>query len=534
MKPLRPRGQGRGSLGLILALWISMAFPGVLRAHVGSSTVFFDGQIGPYQARVTVQPPEVIPGLATVNVRALSPGVQRVTALPIRWNTGRQGAPPPDIAKPVRGESNLYSAQLWFMQGGAQSVEVEVFGSEGSGKTILPVNAVATRVLPMPKPLAYLLFGLGSCLVLLLTVIVGAAVREGVLPPGIHPSRRRIWLARAATVTSAVVVLGLGFLGKRWWDLEAADYRNNRLFRPLEMTASVVSAPEGRTLRLEMTDEAVRRGAPLVPDHGKLLHLFVIREPDLDVFAHLHPQKKDWKTFEIPLPPWPAGRYTAYGDVTFETGFTDTLVARLTLDAPNDHGIPPKLALADPDDTWHQGVPLANSSVRVGQSHVLTDRPGGPITIESALEGVAAATRDVELRFRVHDGHGKPVALEPYLGMKAHLVLRKDDGSVFTHLHPGGSYSMAAQELFVMRGDGRAPLRVASITNDPICRLPASAELDALARTASLEETGQGGLIAFPYAFPKPGRYRLWFQVKVSGEIQTAVFDLDVPAGQGA
>ena len=76
--------------------------------------------------RVVIRPPGVIPGLAEISVRVEGDSVQRVTVLPIRWNTGRQGAPPPDEAVPVRGDPNLYSAELWFMRDGAQSVEVEI------------------------------------------------------------------------------------------------------------------------------------------------------------------------------------------------------------------------------------------------------------------------------------------------------------------------------------------------------------------------------------------------------------------------
>src|SRR5690349_5285167 len=98
----------------LTGLAFSLGCPIALQAHVGSPTVFYEGAAGPYQARVTVRPPEVIPGLATVSVRVFTPGVEHVTALPIRWNTGRKGAPPPDEALPVRGESNLFSTQLWF------------------------------------------------------------------------------------------------------------------------------------------------------------------------------------------------------------------------------------------------------------------------------------------------------------------------------------------------------------------------------------------------------------------------------------
>ena len=34
--------------------------------------------------------------------------------------------------------------------------------------------------------------------------------------------------------------------------------------------------------------------------------------------------------------------------------------------------------------------------------------------------------------------------------------------------------------------------------------------------------------VSFPYAFPKPGRYRLWVQVKRQHRILTGVFDAEV------
>ena len=36
------------------------------------------------------------------------------------------------------------------------------------------------------------------------------------------------------------------------------------------------------------------------------------------------------------------------------------------------------------------------------------------------------------------------------------------------------------------------------------------------------------GTLGFPFAFPKPGRYRVWVQVKHGGAVRTAAFDTDV------
>jgi hypothetical protein len=35
---------------------------------------------------------------------------------------------------------------------------------------------------------------------------------------------------------------------------------------------------------------------------------------------------------------------------------------------------------------------------------------------------------------------------------------------------------------------------------------------------------GTDGVLTFPWAFPQPGNYHLWVQVKVAGQVRTGVF----------
>ncbi len=299
---------GRGLFRTLVSC-LFLLLPVVAWAHVGSPNVFFEGMAGLYPVHVIIRPPEVIPGLADISVRVEGRGIEQVTALPIKWNAGRKGAPPPDVATLVRGETNLYTAQLWFMESGSQSVELEIKGGSGTGRVLIPVDAVAMRVLNMDKALATVLGLLGVGLAILLLSVIGAAVRESVLAPGEKPAGK--WGARIAVGTSATLLILAIWGGKNWWDAEASDYRNNRLYQPMSAQAIVRLEKGQRILRLEITDPRFERASPLMPDHGKLMHLFLVQEPKLETFAHLHPVKLDRKTFEVRLPDLPAGQYQA-------------------------------------------------------------------------------------------------------------------------------------------------------------------------------------------------------------------------------
>ena len=503
-------------LEILFVLLVAGVVPTTAHAHIGSPNVFFEGRAGDYPVRVVIRPAEVIPGLAEISVRVEAAGVTRVTALPIKLNAGPRGAPPPDVARLVSGETNLYSAQLWFMEPGAQSVALEITGSSGTGRVIIPVDAVATRVLPLPKALEAILVVLGLLLLALLLSIIGAAVRESVLEPGIQPPRRRRWYARGAMTLSALLLLTLLWGGKHWWEAEAADYRNNRLYHPMAASARV-RTDEGRNLlRLEINDPAFSRSAPLVPDHGKLMHLFLMREPSLDAFAHLHPIKLDRRTFETSLPGLPAGTYRLYADVTYETGLSDTLTTTVRLPEKPANSLH-AFAGADPDDSWRIAAGLG--SCRQHECRLSPDWVMSWLAPERMV-----ANQPVTLHFLVREGAGHPAVLESYLGMHGHLALRRVDGAVFTHLHPGGSASMAAMQLATFRIAGKLPLKAAFGADEPICQLPAASAIEQ--GWIGGNQSNEG--ISFPYAFPKAGFYRLWVQVKVNGEVLTGVYDVEV------
>jgi len=478
----------------------------VAAAHVGSPDTFFEGAAGPYTVRVIVRSPGVVPGLAQITVRVLTGprGVRRVLVLPVYWDPRTAAPPPPDIAARVPGDSTLYAAALWLMTGGSYSVQVTVEGA-GSGTALVPVMAVATRRLALAKPLGAALLALSAFLFVGAVALIGTAVRESGLEPGAAPDRRRTLRSRVAMAV-ATALLALALLGGRgWWNGVDAAYRSG-LYQPLHTTATLPAAGDARVLRVAIDDSSwtnrQRQWTPLVPDHGHLMHLFLVRDSTLDGFAHLHPLPLDSTTFEAAVPPLAAGHYRVYADIVHESGFAETLVATVDIGAPAGRWRP-----SDPDDAWttSNGQRAAGNVVSLSDgSTMIWDRSAAPIVVD----------QDAPLRFVVTDPRGRPATLEPYMGMAGHAMLARADGAVFVHLHPAGSVSLAALETFQLRQPG-----------DTI--------RGALAKRLATMQMGKGdavgsGAVSFPYAFPQPGAYRIWVQVKRNGRILTGAFDADV------
>lgn len=526
---------------IILSLFSNLTF-----AHIGSAGVVHEGKAGKYQVQVYVEPPDVIPGTAKVSVMVDGNDIKSVKMSPIFYWTGDEGSPRSDEG--VLTEAGKYEGQIWLMENGAASVKIIIEGSRGKGEVLIPIAALSTAQRTLPKSLGWILAGLALLLVGLMTTIIGASTGDSLLKTGEQENSK---IKRKRLVGSAIGASFCGVLlfgGNMWWNSETADYQR-KIYKPYTATSSISFRNGQRILNFQIDSASVkgRSTSFIIPDHGKLMHLFLVKEVTMDVFAHLHPTRNDTLTFEAPLPNMPGGRYLIYADVLRYHSLQNTIADTIEIPSPPKVNVMPTMT-GDSDDTFVVtnaintkvskpdatiticGTPGVKTPLQDGSSIVWDEKP-----TEKLLAG-----KVYNLKFSVLDPDGKPAELQTYLGMMGHAAVIKDDGSVYIHLHPNGTYSSTAVQVMQKRIDETTnqrpnlnnPKKFRDSIDNILLQLQAmtEAERDKILMAGMTHESNghHGGEVIFPYAFPKAGNYRVWLQVKREDRILTGVFDAKV------
>ena len=328
-------------------------------AHVGSPDVFYDGTVGQWPTHITVRMPSVVPGLAEIIAQIKSNEPITVTITPLASSISASNAPPPDRAELVRGQTNLYSGNLWLMTTGAYSIDVHIHSATADASVLVPVNSVATKQLPLPSWLGDILSGAALLLFVAGMVIVGGAAGQSTLAPGAEPTVQSRFKYRVAFVVTGLVLAAALYGGKKWWDKDENDFRGRlRDGGWPDLDSSVRVEGSQRILHLDLgkNDFAPNDNLDLTLDHGKLLHLFVISLPEHRAIAHIHPFQRDGKSFDVLLPPLAEGDYELFCDCTFSSGLSSTATNTIHLPA-----IPPASSRTnslepDPDDSFALNV----------------------------------------------------------------------------------------------------------------------------------------------------------------------------------
>jgi hypothetical protein len=471
----------RAAIALAIAVLLQTCFAS---AHVGSPDVFLESHAGPYRLFVTIRPPLAIPGVADVEVLATDDGVRDVRIVPLPLTgAGAKFAPVADRAQQSPDDPKLFTGQLWLMSAGAWQVRVTVNGDRGEGTLSVPVPTLPKATLEMGTGVRAILFVLMMLLASGFVAIVSALVREARLASGEVLDARARRRGRIAGAIATVAVATIIYLGNLWWAVEATAY-DRYIYKPL--TAAATLSDQSR-LRLQLSDPGwirSRRLDDFVLDHGHPMHLFVL-SPELDRLWHLHPQQVATGQFQHTLPEMPAGRYELFADLVHATGVSETVTA--PLDTSGVRGAP----LSGDDSAWIRRGAEDSDSAKADDTNIVWVRDNAPLV-----------TKKLTLfTFRVDDANGQPVKdLELYMGMPGHAVFVKRDRSVFAHVHPSGSASMATVNFANQR----------------------TAEDHSSHGAAAMSS------VTFPYGFPQPGDYRIFVQVKRAGRVITGAFDAGV------
>ena len=496
---------------LLTTLFILLATT-IVYAHVGSPDVYYEGDAGPYHLFVTVRLPQVVPGISQIEVRSASPDVQSIRIVLLRLTGPGSDLPStPDLAQRSKVDPQSFVSDSWFIEYGALQVRIAVEGSKGKAELSVPVASFPRQVLPLSPWLR----GLGAFLLIFLTLsvvpIAGAVVRQISIPRGEAVPASNTRRSRTAMVSVLIVTVVFLYWTRVWANASAFAYErrvdllkppraettllegNRLLIRPARKLMFPVAGHEDLTYEIKMSD--------LIPDHGHLMHLFLIGQPGMERMWHLHPDRAPDGAFIAKLPTMPAGQYQIFADIVDKNGFPWTLVGNL--ETPEIEGI----ALKVDDSSW-QGARLTTP---VPQTTVARLPDGARIVWERG-DGPLQANIPTQFKFHVEEKDGSPAReLEPYMGTAAHAQVVCSDLSVFAHLHPAGSVSMAALDL------AQAGLMAHSSSpgSGMAMEMPGS--------SASLPP-----FFSFPYGFPHAGDYRIFVQIKRSGQVQTAAFDVKV------
>ena len=442
-------------------LLLFFLLPAAAHAHVGSRDIYLQGSAGPYPVYISIQPPVVIPGLATVYVYVNATddaALQSISVQPNVLSADPNQRMPEAQTLDHDPINHQYHGSVWLMTNGSWQLRFQAHGARGDGVLAVPVPATSTRLKRMDKTLGAILAIACILLIIGFAGMASAAVRESCLEPGQSPDLAHRRRGQVAVGAALILCVGLLLLGNHWWRVEIARY-SGTIYKPLKLKPQL--SADGSVLHLTLTDPGwltQRRLDDLVPDHNHLMHLYVIRQPAMDFVMHLHPKQVTPGEFDLELPAMPAGHYALYADVVHSDGFAETAVA--------DVELPEKTKPAlDPDSDDSTGV-IAETTAdtytlpdgyRIDFSIGYPNRPMGAKT-------TVLAQKPVVLSFKLLDSDGKsPVEMQNYMGMLGHAAILKKDGTVFAHIHPDGSIAMAAYMMVNHSADSMAGMDMSSM-----------------------------------------------------------------------
>lgn len=415
--------------------------PSSVEAHgiVAGGAQVIEVDAGNYPLRIEVVVPTGAPTVLTARIKPVKDfeGAAQVTLTAVHRNSQTTSTHLVDVPA---NQHTIVVIDVDIPHIGPWDLWIEVADTQGtSGRFSVPVTVLPTETPLLTIPL---FIAFGALALVLVASIIWPTPRPWV----------QALLGHGFTV-GLVTVLILG--GLHAWPSINVEW-NTPLTQSRPYATTVMRADD-QTLTIQLFDGSTGLPADdLVPHHQALIHLVMI-EQSSQYFVHAHPMRVAPGVYQLDITSTPTGIYDVA--IELERVGSGSQVLRSVVD-------------------WRGSAIVSQSAIDSGVLPIEMIVNG--YTVAITAQGDVIAGQPTTLQVAVSKD-GVPVsALDYWLGMRGHMILRDPAGSMFGHVHAVGAMNEDFQPVAI-----------------------------------------PGNTVSFIYAFPQAQTYQLWLQVQVDGQILT-------------
>jgi len=431
---------------------IAVCWPLHVSAHgiIAGGSKVLDVQAGSYPLRIEVIVPTGAPALLTVKVWPQRDVVGATQLILTATHQDSQATVSQQVNVPA-GPRMISVFDVTVPQTGGWELRIQIQdATQEIGVATVPITIYPNTIPPLTIPM------------FVAVAILALVLFSTTIWPEARPWVRTIQAHSFTASLSFTVVIGLLMA---WPNLRVDIPTVDTTSRPYVVTQVIPSRDTQRNidqLKILLNDGST--GLPvddIVLHHQALMHMVVI-DPVSHTFLHIHPARTAPGQYIVDLPAIARGTYDVA--IEIERANSGSQVTHQQVEIGDDT----TQALPDPS-------PLP-ATVQAGD-YTVTVQTTTPARVGVPVELQVTASRD-----------GQPVAaLDFWLGMRGHLIVRNPNGAIFGHIHAVGAMNEDFQ-----------PMSVA------------------------------GNQVAFVYAFPTAETYAVWVQLMIDGEIITVPVQITV------
>ena len=431
---------------------IAVCWPLHVSAHgiIAGGSKVLDVQAGSYPLRIEVIVPTGAPALLTVKVWPQRDVAGATQLILTATHQDSQASVNQQVNVPA-GPRTISVFDVTVPQTGVWELRIQIQdATQEIGVATVPITIYPNTIPPLTIPM------------FVAVAIIALVLFSTTIWPEARPWVRVVQAHSFTASLSITVVIGLLMV---WPNLRVDIPSIDTTSRPYVVTQASPTRDAQRNVdQLQILVNDGSTGLPvddIMLHHQALMHLVLI-DPVSHTFLHLHPARVSAGQYIVDLPTIARGTYDVAIEIERANSGSQVTHQQVVLGDATAQALPAPAPLP--------------ATIQAGD-YTVTVQTTTPAQVGVPVELQVTATRA-----------GQPVAaLDFWLGMRGHMIVRNPNGAVFGHIHAVGAMSDAFQ--------------------------PVSAA---------------GNQVAFVYAFPTVETYAVWVQLMIDGEIITLPVQITV------